>query len=255
MTKVKLLLTQRTNFISSGHVYITDDINCGSRAIIKKISFKCNNELSLSEQFMNSEIVIGISSVHDGVLYTHPKKISLMTILLKHLLTTKKEPIIDNKIKLYPDLIIEKKKKQITNIVVNSNIDFVSISIVLKIFDDIRIVQHYSIFNCDYYADYDLYEPKFIIYTFSTQDSIKDIDIKKVTGSMMESSSMHIELDVEQCAKLGQYDLYIVRTSDMSTISLEELVRIIKTDDIDNVMSCSIEGLTIPIGCKMYLVL
>lgn len=253
MTKIKLLLTQRTNFIPSEHVYITDDINCSSRAIIKKISFECSNETSLSEQFMNSEIVIGISSVHDGVLYTHPKKISLMTILLKHLLTTKKGPIIDNKIKLYPDLIIEKKKKQITNIVVNSNIDFVSINMVIKIFDDIRIVRHYSIFNCDDCDDYDLYEPKFIIYMFPTQDSIKDIDMTYVT--MVGLSSIHIELNAEQCSKFGSYDLYVVRTSDTGTISMEDLKQIIKTDDIDNVMSCSIEGLTIPVDCRMYLVL
>lgn len=257
MTKVKILLLQRTKFNPYEHVYTTDDINCSSRAIIKKISFNYNDEPSLSEQFMNSEIVMDIDSNHDDTLFTYPKKISLMTLLLKHLLNTGKNPVSQNKIKLYPDLIIKKEINLITNIVVNSNVDCTSISITLKIFDDKRIKQKYNILNCNDDGDYDLYETKFIIYMFPTEKAIKFINVR-----------IDIKPYIDKCDKLGSYDLYVVKTSDssqaseygnskcnMSVISLEELIQLIQTNDIDNVPRNSIESLPKPDDCEMFLIL
>lgn len=254
MTKVKILLLPLPQGDSNGHDFSTDHINCSSRAIIKKISFKCNDEPLLSEQFTDGELLMNISTEHNGAIYTRAKRISIMTMLLKHLLNKNKIPIDNNKIKLYPNsMIVEKEKNQITNIMVTSKINFVSISIVLKIFDDIRIVKKYGIVDCDDDADYDTYDTKFIICMFPSGKAIEDINMKH--GDIWNPIYTHIKLDTEQCYKIGPYDLHVIEANKLTIISLNELVQIIKKDDIGDVVCGSIEGMSKPDNCKMYLII
>lgn len=255
MTNVKILLLPLPQGDSNRHDFSTDHINCSSRAIIKKVSFKCNDEPLLSEQFMDGKLLMNISSEHNGAIYTRAKEISIMTMLLNHLLNKGKTPVISyNKIKLYPNsMIVEKERNQITHLMLNSKVNFVSISIVLKIFDDIRIIKKYGIVDCDDDADYDTYDTKFIIYMFPSMGAIEDINMKQ--GDIWNPIYTHIKLDIGQCYKICSYDLHIIEANKLNMISLDELVQIIKKDDIGDVVSGSIEGMSKPDNCKMYLII